>query len=30
MNFVYMGLLKYLFNYNDKYDSIIIDLPKLK
>ena len=30
MNFVYMGLLKYLFNYNDKHDSIIIDLPKFK
>ena len=30
MSFVYMGLLKYLFNYNDKHDSIIIDLPKFK
>jgi hypothetical protein len=23
MNFVYIGLLKYFFNYNDKHDSII-------
>jgi hypothetical protein len=30
MSFVYLGLLKYLFNYNDKNNLIIIDLPKLK